>query len=460
MISTGNGIWWSVKQSGAFYLSALVHWCSTGPGRCLLDAVWKQQFGLRFLAGLFETFGLISCEASWWGWEKSPNRVLSQCILAAPCTRDLQYPRAVLHTLACAACAQRRGASSSSVAGGCFQRMMGSARRLLDLVVPEWRREGNTTYLAGQDELAVLSWYNWADREAAGEENFSRGRSGPQWNIPDRRALCWRPVVVTREHWHLCRVAIPLWTELMFYNSWCMTFLMGNVKEQRGVFSSSCCLLMGLCAQWRLAVAGDAGSPVHDCCLQNDGEVRALVSHLLQIRLKPNGSWKGRCSLGSSWGDSQRHHRYRVLSLLWNGLGKLWTVWFLWRRGVEKALALSTGQPLKLQHGQTAAEPTWVCRNNVVSAKGFVCIALAWWVYIVSALCSMLPCPFWSSLNSPKADSLHVSTTFRSAHAAVLTLPTALVLDFLWMLTDPKKHPNPYSYICESSILSFWWFLD
>ena len=43
---------------------------------------------------------------------------------------------------------------------GCFQPTMGSARRLLDLVIPEWRREGNPTYLTkktGQDELAVLS---------------------------------------------------------------------------------------------------------------------------------------------------------------------------------------------------------------------------------------------------------------------------------------------------------------
>ena len=61
---------------------------------------------------------------------------------------------------------------------------------------------------------------------------------------------------------------------------------------------------------------------------------------------------------------------------------------------MEKAVALHTGQPLKLQHGQTAAEPMWVSRNRVVSAKGFVCIALAWWVYTVLALCSMLLCPF------------------------------------------------------------------
>lgn len=46
---------------------------------------------------------------------------------------------------------------------GCFQQMMGSAHRLLDLVIPEWRREGNPTYLTkktGQDGLVVLSCDN------------------------------------------------------------------------------------------------------------------------------------------------------------------------------------------------------------------------------------------------------------------------------------------------------------
>ena len=67
---------------------------------------------------------------------------------------------------------------------------------------------------------------------------------------------------------------------------------MGNVKERGGVFNSSCCLLLGTCDRWRLALAGDVGSLAHGCCLQSDGEVRALVSNLLQIRLKPDGSWK------------------------------------------------------------------------------------------------------------------------------------------------------------------------
>lgn len=57
---------------------------------------------------------------------------------------------------------------------------------------------------------------------------------------------------------------------------------------------------------------------------------------------------------------------------------------------MERAFALCTGQLLKLQHGQPAAEPMWVCRNSVVSAKGFVCTALPWWLYSVSALCCVL----------------------------------------------------------------------
>lgn len=121
--------------------------------------------------------------------------------------------------------------------------MMGSARRLLDLVVPEWRREGNITYLEGQDELAVLSWYNWADREAAGEENFSRDRRGPQWNIPDRGALCWR-----LWWWHVSTGTSVVWpshSEL----SWCFItpdawhFWWGTWRN-REVFSAApvvCC---------------------------------------------------------------------------------------------------------------------------------------------------------------------------------------------------------------------------
>lgn len=53
----------------------------------------------------------------------------------------------------------------------------------------------------------------------------------------------------------------------------------GSIKERGGVFSRG---------QQRLAVAGDAGS----CCLESVGEVRALVSNLLQIRSKPDESWK------------------------------------------------------------------------------------------------------------------------------------------------------------------------
>lgn len=37
-----------------------------------------------------------------------------------------------------------------------------------------------------------------------------------------------------------------------------------------------------------------------------------------------------------------------------------------------------------------AAEPVWVCRSSLVSAKGFVCSALARWVCAVSAPTSFL----------------------------------------------------------------------
>jgi len=39
-----------------------------------------------------------------------------------------------------------------------------------------------------------------------------------------------------------------------------------------------------------VALAGDEGSPVHGCCLQTDGEARALVSDLCRSDQSPVGA--------------------------------------------------------------------------------------------------------------------------------------------------------------------------
>ena len=167
---------------------------------------------------------------------------------------------------------------------------MRPACRLLDLVIPECRREGSPTYRtkkATAGWAAVLSWGNWADREEAGEENFSRDRSCPQWNIPHGGTSCcrlwwwlrsdWDNTGAYRctptecdctsmspgmspdttgclgkgEHRHPCCMAVPLWNQLMVCNSWRVVLVMGSVKEWGGVFSSSCCLLWGPRGWWR-----------------------------------------------------------------------------------------------------------------------------------------------------------------------------------------------------------------
>lgn len=114
------------------------------------------------------------------------------------------------------------------------------------------------------------------------------------------------------EHGH------PALNWILFCNSKCIALLVGSTREQGRCLQ--CCLWLEVlaltghsCSGWRcwlwLGVQGHQ-------CMATAAKPRSLTCFWWELESKTHG-------LGSSWGDSQRHHRYRVLRWTWQALGRV-----------------------------------------------------------------------------------------------------------------------------------------